>query len=250
MKNFRKYQGGWITAAIAGGAALLGGVMGNKANAKEADINREWNRENAQNAHQWQVADLRAAGLNPILSGTGGSGTQTASSAIASQNDVVTPAVQSAMAARRQDEDLKLLKAQTAKTAQEEKTTYEAEQTQRNQQTNLAWDTSLKERQVQETEARTRNTDMATLRTAEEIRTESERAAMVRAQAEEARQRAAYTSHTARSAKVEADIDSHERGIQMKWLNRATESAEGVSSAARGFINPFHGKASRPPYRR
>jgi len=245
----RKYQGGWITAAIAGGAALLGGVMGNKAQAKESQENREWNRENAQNAHQWQVADLRAAGLNPILSGTGGSGAQTASSAIASQQDVVTPAVQSAMAARRQDEDLKLIQSQTAKTKEEEKVANEMQQTQRNTQTNLAYDTALKERQIQQNESLTRNTDMDTLRKAEEVRSETERAALIRAQTEDARQRAALTSHTARSAKVEADIDSHERGIQMKWLNRASESAEGVSSAARSYINPFHGPARRIPRR-
>jgi len=247
---YRKYQGGWITAAIAGGAALLGGVMGNDANAKEASRNRAFQENAAKNRHQWEVDDLRAAGLNPILSGTGGSGSATNATSAATQQDAITPAVQSAMAARQQDEQLQLMKAQTEKTKQEEKTTHEAEQTQRNQQANLAWDTALKERQIQQTEAATRNTDMATLRTAEEVRTESERAAFVRAQAEEARQRAAYTSHTARSAKVEADIDSHERGIQMKWLNRATDSAEGVSSAARGFINPFHGSKQRPPYRR
>lgn len=31
-------------------------------------------KEMMQNAHQWEVEDLRKAGLNPILSGTGGSG--------------------------------------------------------------------------------------------------------------------------------------------------------------------------------
>ena len=35
-----------------------------------------WERERAQNAHQWEIMDLHAAGLNPILS-AGGQGAQT-----------------------------------------------------------------------------------------------------------------------------------------------------------------------------
>ena len=57
-----------------GGAALgmVGGILGNKSSAKEAQKSRDASIEVAQNAHRWQVADLKAAGLNPILSANSG----------------------------------------------------------------------------------------------------------------------------------------------------------------------------------
>ena len=39
-----------------------------------AKLNNKFQKEFAQNAHQWEMADLKAAGLNPALTATGGSG--------------------------------------------------------------------------------------------------------------------------------------------------------------------------------
>lgn len=60
------------------GSALVGGVFGLAGSAKEAasakkaaDNANLFTKEQLQNRHQWQVADLRKAGLNPVLSAGG-----------------------------------------------------------------------------------------------------------------------------------------------------------------------------------
>lgn len=55
-------------------AEAIGGVANLGSSALSAYFGWKHQKEVMQNRHQWEVADMRKAGLNPILSATGGSG--------------------------------------------------------------------------------------------------------------------------------------------------------------------------------
>lgn len=115
---------GWLGA----GASLAGGLLTNASNAKtankqmhfeaaQAQLNRNFQAEMSNTAHQREVVDLRAAGLNPILSATGGPGASTPTGSSAKSAgfpavNAVGDAVNSALAARRNYADVKNLEVQ------------------------------------------------------------------------------------------------------------------------------------------
>lgn len=78
MKEFRKDIQGYLDTAADESA------WNSWFNANQAKINRDWQAEMSNTAHQREVADLRAAGINPILSAYGsGASTPSGSSASA-----------------------------------------------------------------------------------------------------------------------------------------------------------------------
>lgn len=67
----------------------VSGNEANKNNAREAQKQRDWEKEMSDTAHQREAVDLEKAGFNPLLTGTSGSGASTPSGA--SATSMTTP---------------------------------------------------------------------------------------------------------------------------------------------------------------
>lgn len=79
---------GFLSGLLGGvGGAVFDVLSSNSASSKnkrESQRQRDWQTYMSDTAHQREVKDLEAAGLNPILTATGGSGASTGSSGLAS----------------------------------------------------------------------------------------------------------------------------------------------------------------------
>lgn len=125
------YSAAMVAAA---GAQVVGDVWSASSSRKEAQKNRDFQERMSGTAHQREVEDLIAAGLNPALSAMRGGGASTPSGAVAQVPDYggsVGRGVNTALALKRQKAEIDLLESQsrqsdalTVKTNQEAETAF------------------------------------------------------------------------------------------------------------------------------
>lgn len=118
---------GTVAPIISGGLSYLGGQQQNATNAQNAQAQMDFQERMSNTAHQREVADLRKAGLNPILSANAGASSPAGSTW--SAGNPLTDSVNTALEAKTAYKNLEALDASIAKTKQDTATSRAQENT-------------------------------------------------------------------------------------------------------------------------
>lgn len=108
-----------IEALIGGAADLLGGIISNDAASARAREQMAFQERMSSSAYQRAAEDARKAGINPILMPALGGGASSPSGALGEGENVIGPAVSTALQAVRQRQEIAESKSREAATRQE-----------------------------------------------------------------------------------------------------------------------------------
>lgn len=205
----------------------------------EAGVTRDWTRDMSSTAHQREVRDLRAAGLNPVLSGTGGMGSASPAGAMASTAMASSAKANAAMGAPAPDYG------RAVGSAMEMRRNFEEVKNLKMQNEQIYADTALKKQDAalrsydmdfRKQQERTSMSDQ--LLRQQELETEKQNTRRASAQA-------SIFGSTAKGAQLEGEIDETTYGKVMRYIDRAMKSISGGSRSARDVGEGFNPQRRR-----
>lgn len=247
-----------LGSLLSAGASLLGGFLTNQASARRADEQMDFQERMSSTAHQREVDDLRAAGLNPILSATRGMGASTPPGALAQVVNPLEAATHSALQAWAGERDEERMESEVKKRKEEIeslKTTNERLRERLDEvEDHMRADTYLKkdeawyirEKARTEPEHRRHVHNLADLTnvqlrhvlaqtdlTKAEIDMVMERVKTEPVHREHLRGLASIAQSQAKGAQLEGEIDETQYGEALRYLKRLIDAGRGASSAYR-----------------